>query len=409
MKIVKVSTAVIEANFDWTLIRVETDSGLCGLGEAFFAPGLTATISELGKFIEGREPRAVEQLARDMTQASSAAGSGGQVYHAIAGIETALWDILGQHLQAPLWQLWGGKFRDAVEIYCDCHGGDSLESLNSLLQPRRLPWDTSQSQWSAQAGTVTDEVLAQYTPEAYVKKALQQVSRGFRFLKFDLDIPNPFSCDPYNRTLSAAEIPYLAHLMAAVREAVGPTIELAADCHWKFSTASSIQLARALEPAGLAWLEDPVPPYNLDALQQVRAHSPVPILSGENLYGLHEFLPMITRQTVSVVAPDFQKVGGLAEGRRICQIADQYFIPVAPHNISSPVGTMAAVHVCASIPNFLALEWHAADVPFWSSVVREGPLIDHGEISVPTSPGLGVTLNDEALRPYARPGEPFFE
>lgn len=408
MKIERVSTAVIEANFDWTLIRVETDKGLCGLGEAFFAPGLTATIRQMGEVIHGRDPRDIEPIVRDLLQASSAAGSSGQVYHAITGIETALWDLLGQHLAVPLWQLWGGKFRDEVRIYCDCHGGDALESLDSLLQPRHLPWDQSRSQWNVHAGSSADDILAAYTAEAYVEKALQQVNRGFRFLKFDLDVPNPYSQDRYNRMLSGPEIDYLAHLMVAVREAVGPDVELAADCHWKFSVASSIQLARALEPARLAWLEDPVPPYNVKALKAVKDQSAVPILSGENLYGWHEFEPLVTQQAVSILAPDFQKAGGLAEGRRIAQLADQFFMPVAPHNISSPVGTMAAVHLSATMPNFLALEWHASDVPFWGTVIREGALIHQGSITVPTAPGLGVTVDDAAIRPYAKAGEPFF-
>lgn len=409
VRITKVTTAVIEANFDWTLIRVETDEGIEGLGEAFFAPGLTATIRELGHFLEGRDPRQVEPIVRDLLHASSASGNSGQVYHAITGIETALWDILGQHLGVPLWQLWGGKYRDAVQIYCDCHGGDALESLDSLLQPRRLEWDTSHSQWNAQAGTSTAGVLAEYTPEAYAEKARKQVQAGFSFLKFDLDVPNPYSRDRYNRVLGSQEILYLAELMWAVREAVGPGVELAADCHWKFSPESSVQLARALEPARLAWLEDPVPPQNLDAMKYVRDHSPVPILSGENLYGFHEFQPLISRQTVALIAPDFQKAGGLAEARCICDLADRYYMAVAPHNISSPVGTMASVHVSAAIPNFLALEWHASDVPFWPDMVQEGALIENGFIQVPSRPGLGVTLNESAIRPYARAGEPFFE
>lgn len=408
MKITRVATAVVEANFDWTIIRIETDSGIVGWGEAFFAPGLTATIRELGEFIRGRDPRDIEPIRRDMAQAVSAAGAGGQVHHAITGIEAALWDILGQHLKAPLWQLWGGKFREHVAIYCDCHGGDALESLDSLLQPRKMEWDKSRSQWNAQPGTATGDVLAEYTAEAYVKKALQQVEQGFTFLKFDLDIPNPYSHDRYHRRLSAAEVPYLAQLMIEVRQAIGPEIELAVDCHWKFSPDSSIQLARALEPAQLAWLEDPVPPYNLDALKYVRDHSPVPILSGENLYGSHEFRPLFERQAVAIVAPDFQKVGGLVEGRNICYMADQYFLPVAPHNIASPIGTMASVHIAASVPNFLALEWHSSDVPFWSDMILDGDLIHQGLIAVPSRPGLGVTPNEHTMRLYAKPGEPFF-
>ncbi|MHB1628929.1 MAG: mandelate racemase/muconate lactonizing enzyme family protein [Bacilli bacterium] len=409
MRITRVRTAVVEANFDWTLIKVETDAGITGLGEAFFAPGLTKTIREFGNLLNNKDPLQVERRVRDMLGAASAAGAGGQIYHAISGIEAALWDILGQHLGAPLWQLWGGTFRDRIRIYADCHGGNALESLDSLLQPRQPSWSHSHSQWNASAGSRTDTVMDNYTPEAYAAKALQMVSEGFTSLKFDLDIPNPYVSDGYNGSLSKREIVYLASLICAVREAVGPTVDISADCHWKFAADDAIRLAEMLHPYHLLWLEDPIPPHNIDALKYVREHSPVPILSGENLYGRQGFRKMIEQQAVAIVAPDFQKAGGLSEALRIAEFADMYYMLVAPHNISSPVGTMASVHVSACIPNFLALEWHSSDVPFWADLIHEGALIEDGHIAAPNRPGLGVTLNEEIVRLYGKPGEPVFE
>ncbi|RIV28166.1 mandelate racemase/muconate lactonizing enzyme family protein [Alicyclobacillaceae bacterium I2511] len=408
MKITNVRTAVVEANFDWTLVRVETDFGLTGLGEAFFAPGLTATIHSLGEFLKGKDPLQVEPLVRNMFAAASAAGGAGQVFHAVTGIETALWDILGQHLGAPLWKLWGGKYRDKVRIYADCHGGDALESLDALLQPRHPDWDQSHSQWNPSAGSHSERILEEYSPKAYADKAQRMAEQGFTILKFDLDVPNPYTVDGYNRSLGRQEIEYLAGLMAAVREAVGPKVELAADCHWKFAPDDSIHLAEALQPYRLLWLEDPIPPDNMDALKFVRDHSPVPILSGENLYGRQGFRQMIEQQAVAIVAPDLQKVGGLSEGLRIAELADLYYMPIAPHNISSPVGTLASVHACACMPNFLALEWHASEVPFWGEMLTEGSLIKNGSIEVPNRPGLGATLNEEVVRRYAKSGEPVF-
>ncbi|MCY0899370.1 MAG: mandelate racemase/muconate lactonizing enzyme family protein [Firmicutes bacterium] len=408
MKITAVSTAVVEANFDWTIVKIDTDSGITGWGEAFFAPGLTATIAALGQLIRHRDPRQVQVLVRDMRQAASAAGSGGQVFHAITGIEIALWDILAKSLDVPLWQLWGGRFRNSVRIYADCHGGDALESLDPLLQPRRPAWDKSQSAWSAAIGWKTTEVLASYTPEAYANKAQSMVQAGFDALKFDVDIPNPWTRDAYNRALGAREIDYIGNLLQAVRDRVGPGVDVAVDCHWKFSPESALELARALEPFKLLWLEDPIPPENIEVLRELRVRSPVPILTGENLYGAHEFRRLIESQAASIIAPDLHKVGGLAEGLRVSQLADLYYMLVAPHNIASPIGTLAAVHLCATIPNFLALEWHASDVPFWNDLVHEARLIREGYIQVPDTPGLGITVNEDVIRRYAKRGESVF-
>jgi len=172
-----------------------------------------------------------------------------------------------------------------------------------------------------------------------------------------------------------------------------------------------VKVARELEQFRLMWLEDPVPPNNIAALKEVHAKVRVPIATGENLFLFEGFQEIIAEHAVSIVTPDLQKVGGLSVAQSIAQFADAHGMPVAPHNISSPVGTMAAVHFCAAIPNFLALEFHASDVPFWNELVEgvSKPLIQGGYIDVPEHPGLGVTLNEEVARRYARPGEPFFE
>jgi L-alanine-DL-glutamate epimerase-like enolase superfamily enzyme len=159
------------------------------------------------------------------------------------------------------------------------------------------------------------------------------------------------------------------------------------------------------------WLENPVPPENVDALKEIKAATRTPIASGENLYLFEGFRRILEHQALSIVSPDLQKVGGLGEARRIAEFADSYYVAVAPHNISSPLGTIASVHSCASIPNFLALEFHASDVPFWEDLVNgvPKPIIQDGFIPVPDKPGLGVSLNEEVARRFARAGEPFFE
>jgi gluconate/galactonate dehydratase len=158
------------------------------------------------------------------------------------------------------------------------------------------------------------------------------------------------------------------------------------------------------------WLEDPVPPENVEALRRVSQSTRTPISTGENFYMRFGFREALERGALGIVAPDFQKAGGLLEGRRIADLADTHYVAVAPHCIASPIGTIASAHVAAAIPNFLALEWHGMSVPFWNDMVTgvEGPVIQDGYITVPQGPGLGVELNLDVARRYAKPGEPFF-
>jgi len=351
-------------------------------------------------------------LFRKLQLATSGAGSvAGIIYNAISGIEAALWDVLGQSLDVPIYRLLGGKFRDTVRIYADCHGGEALESLDEVLRSRRPSWEAK-----APAHRVRDyygepgEESAS-TPDEYRRRALEKRAEGFTALKFDLDVPGTFGSDPHNRVLSNRAIDHMVGLIGAVHDAVGKDTDIAVDCHWRYNASDAIKVASALEPFRLMWLEDPVPPNNTAALKEVSSKVRVPIATGENLYLFEGFQEIIARHALSIVTPDLQKVGGLAVAQSIAQFADAHTMPVAPHNISSPVGTLAAAYFCAAIPNFLALEFHASEVPFWSDLV-EGcakPIIQNGFIRIPEKPGLGVKLNEEVARCYARKGEPFFE
>jgi len=210
--------------------------------------------------------------------------------------------------------------------------------------------------------------------------------------------------------LSNRAIDYMVASIGAVYQAVGADIDIAVDCHWRYNASDVVKVARELEPFRLLWLEDPVPPNNTAALKEVSSKVRVPIATGENLFLFDGFQDIIASHALSIVTPDLQKVGGLAVAQTIAQFADAHTMPVAPHNICSPVGTLAAAHFCAAIPNFLALEFHASDVPFWNNLV-EGlpkPIIQNGYIRVPDKPGLGITLNEDVARKYARKGEPFF-
>lgn len=412
MKITRLKTAVVEGNFDWTYVRIETDDGISGLGECFFAPGLTRTLQELSRVILGEDPRNIRYLFRRLQWATSGAGSvAGTIYNAISGIEMALWDITGKALGVPVYRLLGGKFRDKVRMYADCHAGESLESLDSVLQSRPASWAGGNDGHKRRNFFETKSDSVTFTPEMYGARARQVSAKGFTALKFDLDVPNPYVVDLHNRCLSNREIDYVLGLVAAVREAVGRDLDIAVDCHWRLNLSDARKLAVGLEDFRLMWMEDPLPPWSTEEFKELKMTTQTPIATGENLYVFEGFRPLLERQSLSVVCPDLQKAGGLNEARRIAEFADSYNIPVAPHNISSPIGTIASVHFCAATPNFLALEFHANDVPFWEELLMgiDPPLIRDGYIAVPEGPGFGVTLNEDVARSYARPGEPFFE
>ncbi|MBM3457370.1 MAG: mandelate racemase/muconate lactonizing enzyme family protein [Armatimonadetes bacterium] len=402
MRITRVTTAVVEANYDWTFVRIETDTGLTGLGECFFAPGLTAMIRDLRNVLIGQDPRHVDRLVRKLQRAASGAGSvSGIVYNAITGMEGALLDLVGRACGVPIWQLLGGKFRDEVRIYADCHAGVGLESVGPSLEHREPAW------FQAVRAGLTEEHL--HEPEASARRARQAVENGFDALKFDLDL-DVESQEGQLRALTTDEIQLMAARMAAIRAAVGPGVDVALDCHWRYPLADVIRIAAALEPYGIFWLEDPVPPFNPRSFLTLRESTRVPLCTGENLFTRHGFRELIETQAVHFLSPDLQKMGGLLEGRRVADHAEMYDLLIAPHCIAGPIGLLASCHLCCAIPNFAVLEFHGQDVPFWDEILTglPRPLIQGGRVRVPDTPGLGAELNEPVARGYGKPGEGWF-
>jgi len=415
MRITRLTTAVLEANFDWTIVKVETDENVTGYGEAFLGPGLTAVIREFAQTLIGEDPTSIDRIVRRMKM-SCVHAYPGLAAHAIFGIESALLDAIGKRYRIPVWQILGGKYRSKVAIYADCHAGDALESISPLLVPRTPQWMRAEGE-ADRRGVVSvkhhgwDASKAEaLTPESYAQRAAQMAARGFRILKFDVDVPTPYETDEYNRDLSRGEIDYAAALVGAVRKAVGPQTGLAIDCHWNYGVQAAVELARAVEPHQLLWFEDPVPPENIAAIAAVQRATQTAVATGENHYHRIDFERLITEAGLRVLAPDVQKVG-LWEGRKLADLADMHYVNLTWHNISGPIGTMAGVHLSAAIPNLVALEWHAASVPFFDELVQgsTGPMIQDGAIVVPDAPGLGVELDEDVAYRYRKPGEAFFE
>jgi gluconate/galactonate dehydratase len=402
MKIVDLRTAVVEANFDWTYIRLYADDGTYGTGECFLGPAVSAVAREYRSIVAGEDPRRVEPLLAKLRRASSGAGLlAGVAIHALSGIEIALWDLLGKAYGLPVHQLLGGKFRDRIPIYTDCHAGTVLSSYTSLVERRTPRW---------MAGMDGPESEEEYSPEAFARHAKAVAARGFPVIKFDLDPPGEAAVGPMTRALRKDELDWIDAVIGAVCGAVGAQAQVAFDCHWRFMPPDALKIARRCEPHEVLWLEDPLPAENITAIAELKRATRTPIAGGEHYYLRHGFREVIEKQALSILTPDLHKAGGLLEGKKIADMGALFDMPVAVHNIASPLGTVAACHACAAMSNFIALEFHAAGVPFWDSLLTgaPSPLIQSGHISVPDAPGLGVELNEDVARQYAKDNEPFF-
>ncbi|MGH9888934.1 MAG: mandelate racemase/muconate lactonizing enzyme family protein, partial [bacterium] len=296
----------------------------------------------------------------------------------LTAVETALWDLAGKALNVPVYQLLGGKFRDRIRVYCD-----------TALYQARLP-----------------------KPEQFAEAAASAAKAGYTAIKFDLDqAADPNKYDLFNWTASPAEIHRMVDQLTAARQAVGPTIDICADMHARYDYPTGQQVAKRLEPLNLMWLEEPVPAENIEAYKLIADSTSTPICAGENVYMAYGFRRMLETGAVDIIMPDLQKTGGLGEGQRIANLAHLYYVPFAPHMVASFLGAMASCHVCASVPNFLILEWQTYfdTQPMWKEIVTyDGPWVDKGFLQVSEKPGIGVEINEEGMRKYAVPGVPFF-
>ena len=376
LKITDVRTAMVLVHGSQAHIRIYTDQGLIGQGESTDAAIATpALVRSLRGFLVGKDPLNVEALWEEIRRGGIFHGAqAGQFVAALSGLEIALWDLAGKALGLPVYRLLGGKFRDQVRIYLDTDMRDNMG------------------------------------PECDRKVAFA-VENGFSVAKIDVDdAQDPNRFDRFNRTANNAEMDRMLKEVQRVREKLPASIELAVDMHGFYDAPTAKRVAKELEPFHLLWLEEPVPPENIEAMAEVKRSTNTPIACGENLYMRWGFTELMEKRAVDIIQPDFQKTGGLGEAKKIANLADAYYIPVAPHCVVSPVGLMASVHACASFPNFLALEWHWVNHPdLWKNWVKEGEIIEKGFVTVPDRPGLGVEMVDDVARKTQLPGTSWFE
>jgi L-alanine-DL-glutamate epimerase-like enolase superfamily enzyme len=388
LKITDLRVAAVRAPMLCPIIRLDTNQGIYGLGEV--RDGASPTYALLIKSrLLGENPCNVDRLFRKIKQFGGHARQGGGV----SGIEMALWDLAGKVYNVPVYQMLGGKFRERIRVYAD-----------------------------------TDE---SHDPKVYGERLKKRMEQGFTFLKMDLGIDLvedtsgtvsrplgtkqkdvPFTPHMFTGAeLTDKGIALMADYVAQVREIVGMDIPLAADHFGHIGVNSCIRLGRALEKYNLAWLEDMIPWQYTDLWKQITDAIDVPTLTGEDIYLKESFLELCRQHAVDMIHPDLATAGGILETKKIGDAAQEYGVPMAMHFAGTPVSCMANVHCAAATENFLVLENHSVDVPWWSELVEgiEKPIVNRGYIKVPEKPGLGITLNDEVVKQHLLPGTGYFE
>jgi galactonate dehydratase len=362
-------------------VKVYTNQDVWGCGEAVDAiQGTYHLVKRLGEQIKGQSPLNPNRIAEQLRKAAFFGGAQSGVFIAVlTAIETALWDLTGKVFGVPVYQLLGGKFRDKIRVYCDT-------ALYTSTKP---------------------------TPTDYALAARNAVSRGYNAVKFDVDdARDPNKYDRFNWTANPMEIDRMYNAIAAVRQEVGPNVDICVDMHGRYDAITGLKMAKMYEDLNLMWLEEPVPADNIEVYKKISQETSTPICTGENVYLAYGFTRLLSENAVDIIMPDIQKAGGLGEAQRIANLANLYYVPFSPHMVASFLGAMAACHVCASVPNFQIMEWqiYMDTDQLWQDIVTyDGPRTQNSFITLSEKPGIGVEINEEGMKKYAVKGVPFFE
>jgi galactonate dehydratase len=359
IRITDIKAFLVGIGRNHVFVKVETDQGIHGIGEAYSCGPDRATVAAIADFknwLVGQDPRNVEYLWAMMYNFSRFPG-GSVVNAAISGIEHALWDIAGKAAGLPVYRLLGGKCRDKVRVYQGVGG--------------------------AEPGQLADSARA--AVERY----------GLTAVKMAPHPPNMHAA-PYNAVTRAA-----GQRIAAVRDALGPDRDIAVDIHAQFfEPRRAARVARAIEPYQPMWLEEPIRPENVDALAKLASHVSVPLASGECNYTKFEFQRILHAQALDILQPDICLCGGMLEMKKIAAMAEAHYVVIAPHNPMGPVANVVNTHFAASTPNFLILEYTPDDTPPRRDLVLDPPVVKDGYLPLSERPGWGLELNEEAFRHY---------
>lgn len=362
MKVTDIKVFAVDCfRTNWVFVKVYTDAGIDGVGEAtleYKEKALTGAVEHIKEYLVGKNPLDIEKHWHCIYRDAYWRG-GAVLMSALSAVETALWDILGKKLNVPVYRLLGGKVNDRVRIY-----------VNG---------------WFAGAKT----------PKEFGEKAKEAAARGVTAMKWD-----PFGksyMDISNKDLNTA-----LECISEVRSAVGDETDLLIEGHGRFNIAAGIKIAKELEQFKPMFFEEPVPPDNLDALKAVRDKSPVAIAAGERLYTRWDYKRMFDLMAADFIQPDISHAGGIMELKKIAAEAECRYIPFAPHNPSGPVANAATLQLAATCPNFSVLEIMYSDVEWRSDIVNEQLEYKDGYMKIPDKPGLGIEINEEecAKHPY---------
>ncbi len=379
---------VARAPMTCPIIRIDTNQGIYGLGEV--RDGASAKYALMLKSrILNENPCDVDRIFRKIKQFGGHARQGGGV----CGVEMALWDLAGKAYNAPVYQMIGGKFRDRIRCYADTTESHDPKVYGERLRKRKeegftwLKMDLGIDLLEGVAGTVT-------RPEG------TQLGQGGR-------VQHMFT----GMELTPKGVVKMGEYVAVVREQVGWEVPLSADHFGHIGVNSCIKLGKELEKYNLAWLEDMIPWQYTDLMKKITDSVDIPILTGEDIYLKEPFEELCRNHAVDIIHPDLATSGGILETKKIGDMAQSYGVAMAMHFAGTPVSCMANVHCAAATENFLVLENHSVDVPWWNDLVEgiEKPIVNKGYIALPDKPGLGITLNEAAVKQHLVPQTGYFE
>ncbi|MHB0857617.1 MAG: mandelate racemase/muconate lactonizing enzyme family protein [Anaerolineae bacterium] len=350
---------------NWLLIKLETDEGLIGWGEAYTQLDRDVSIErhvhEMARYLVGRAPHAIKHFCQMVYDDFSGRRGSMDLFCALSGIEQAMWDLLGKQVGMPVYNLLGGPCRDRVRVYANGWYGGAKE------------------------------------PAQYAEMADATVAQGFDALKFD-PFPGPWRLYVDKSVEDAA----VANVRA-VREAVGSQVDLLIEVHRRLAPMHAVRVARRLEEFAPYWFEEPVPAENLPALAEVRQQIGIPVVTGEALYTKSAFREVFERRAADIINPDVCNCGGLLEIREIAAMAEPYYVAVSPHNYNSTtIGLAATLQAAAGMPNCLITEYFVNFQPAGNEIACNPLRVEHGAIALPETPGLGMEIDETALarRPY---------
>ncbi|GBD10782.1 D-galactonate dehydratase [bacterium HR23] len=348
---------------NWTFVKIYTDSGLTGVGEVSlerFDTVVVRAVETFREFLLGKDPFQIEYIWNTLYKQTFWYG-GLITLCALSGIEQALWDIKGKALGVPVYELLGGKLRDKVRAYANA-------------------WAFSQGVYHGPD-----------TPDTIARRAQEMVAKGFTALKWD-----PFR--NAGQVIPKEEEEFAIACVRAVREAVGPQVDLLIECHGRFNMWSAIRMAHKLEPFDPFFYEEPIPPDNVDAMAAVASAIRIPIATGERLFTRWDFRPLLEKHAVRIIQPDICHVGGILELKKIAAMAEAYYVAVQPHNSNGPISTLASLHLDATIPNCIIQEFFHPYLEHYNEILTEPIEYRDGYLYIPHRPGLGADIREEAIR-----------